>query len=67
MKTLYLLFAVFIDQQGYETMKQVSDQRYNSILECNSAKSYYKETSNIKFFVVMNQSILISNKHFIKF
>ena len=50
MKTIYLLFVVFIDSQGYETMQQVNDAKYNSILECHAYKSYYKESDNIKFF-----------------
>mgnify|MGYP001381303836 CR=1 FL=1 len=50
MKTIYLLFVVFIDQQGYESMQSVSDAKYDSILECKAAKSYYKESDNIKFF-----------------
>ena len=50
MKTIYLLFVVFIDQQGYESMRRVNDTKYASMLECNVAKSHYKESDNIKFF-----------------
>lgn len=50
MKTIYLLFVVFIDQQGYETMQRVNDAKYDSILECHVDKSNYKESDNIKFF-----------------
>lgn len=50
MKTIYLLFVVFIDNEGYETMKRVNDHRYSSMMECHIAKSYHKETDNIKFF-----------------
>ena len=50
MKTIYLLFVVFIDSEGYETMQQVNAQRYSSMMQCHIEKSYYKETSNIKFF-----------------
>lgn len=50
MKTIYLLFVVFIDSEGYETMKRVNDAKYNSMFECRVAKSHHKETDNIKFF-----------------
>jgi len=50
MKAIYLLFVVFIDAEGYETMKRVDDHRYSSMFECHVAKSHYKETDNIKFF-----------------
>lgn len=50
MKTIYLLFVVFIDQQGYETMQRVNDAKYDSMLACHVAKSYYNESDNIKFF-----------------
>ena len=50
MKTIYLLFVVFIDSEGYESMKRVNDAKYNSMFECHVAKSHYKESENIKFF-----------------
>lgn len=50
MKTIYLLFVVFIDSEGYESMQRVNDMKYQSMFECNVAKSYHKETDNIKFF-----------------
>lgn len=50
MKTIYLLFVVFIDQQGYETMQRANDAKYDSMLNCHVAKSHYKESDNIKFF-----------------
>ena len=50
MKTVYLLFVVFIDNEGFETMQRVNDVKYNSMFECRIAKSYHKETNNIKFF-----------------
>lgn len=50
MKTIYLLFVVFIDQQGYETMQRVNDAKYDSVIACHADKSHYKENDNIKFF-----------------
>lgn len=50
MKAIYLLFVVFIDSEGYETMKRVNDVKYNSMFECHVAKSHHKESDNIKFF-----------------
>lgn len=50
MKTLYLLFVVFIDSEGYESMQRVNDHRYNSMMQCHVEKNYHKESDNIKFF-----------------
>lgn len=50
MKTIYLLFVVFIDSEGYESMKRVNDAKYHSMFECHVAKSYHKESDSIKFF-----------------
>lgn len=50
MKAIYLLFVVFIDSEGYETMKRVNDAKYNSMFECHVDKSHYKQGDNIKFF-----------------
>jgi len=50
MKAIYLLFVVFIDDEGYETMKRVNEAKYTSIFECHVAKSYHKENDSIKFF-----------------
>lgn len=50
MKTIYLLFVVFIDAEGYESMKRVNDAKYNSMFECHVAKSHYKESDDVKFF-----------------
>lgn len=50
MKTIYLLFVVFIDNEGYETMQRVNDAKYHSMFECHVVKSHYKESENIKFF-----------------
>lgn len=64
MKTIYLLFVVFIDQQGYETMQRVNDVRYESMLTCHAAKSYYKESNNIKFFCGDETKYLNSQQKF---
>lgn len=50
MKTLYLLFVVFIDAGGYESMQRVNDVKYTSMFECHVAKSHYKQSDNVKFF-----------------
>ena len=50
MKVIYLLFVIFTDAQGYESMQRVNDQRYNSMMQCHVDKSHYKENENIKFF-----------------
>ena len=50
MKTIYLLFVVFIDGEGYESMQRVNDAKYHSMFECHVTKSHHKESDNIKFF-----------------
>lgn len=50
MKTIYLLFVIFTDAQGYESMHVANNIKYNSMFECHVDKSRYKESDNIKFF-----------------
>lgn len=50
MSTIYLLFVVLIDSEGYESMNRVNDANYHSMFECHVAKSHHKESENIKFF-----------------
>lgn len=64
MKTIYLLFVVFIDQQGYETMQRVNDVRYESMLTCHAAKNHYKQSDNIKFFCGDETKYLNSQQKF---
>lgn len=46
MKTIYLLFVVLTDTQGYETMLPVSNVKHNSMLECKVEKAQHKEVAN---------------------
>lgn len=46
MKTIYLLFVVLTDTQGYETMLPVSDIKHSTILSCKVEKAQYKEVAN---------------------
>jgi len=46
MKTIYLLFVVLTDTQGYETMLPVSDVKHNTILSCKVEKAQHKEVAN---------------------
>ncbi len=51
MKTLFLLFVVLTDSEGYESMQRVNDVQYKTKLECMTAKVHYKEIENrIQFF-----------------
>ena len=38
MKTIYLLFVVLTNEQGYETMTPVTNIKHNSMLECKIEK-----------------------------
>lgn len=46
MKTIYLLFVVLTDTQGYETMLPVSNVKHSTILSCKVEKAKYKEVAN---------------------
>lgn len=51
MKVIYLLFVVFIDSEGYESMKRVNDVQYKTKLECIAAKVHHKDVEDrIQFF-----------------
>lgn len=46
MKTIYLLFVVLTNNEGYETMLPVSNNKHNSILECKIEKAQHKGIEN---------------------
>ena len=51
MKTIYLLFVILTDQQGYETMLPVTNTKYNSMLECKVEKVQHKDIKDsVQFF-----------------
>lgn len=51
MKTIYLLFVVLTDSQGYETIQPVSQIKHHSILECKVEKAHHRDLENrIEFF-----------------
>lgn len=51
MKTLFLLFVVLTDAEGYETMQRVDDVQYKTKLECMAAKAHHKDIEDhIQFF-----------------
>lgn len=50
MKTIYLLFVVLTDVQGYESMQAVSNIEHRDKLSCNVEKAQYRESENMRFF-----------------
>lgn len=50
MKTIYLLFVILTDSQGYESLQAVSNVEHNSVVACNVEKSQYKDSENMKLF-----------------
>ena len=51
MKTIYLLFVVLTDAQGYETMLPVTNIKHTSMLECKVEKAQHKEIKDrVEFF-----------------
>lgn len=51
MKTIYLLFVILTDSQGYETMLPVTNIKHHSILECKAEKAQHRDLENrIEFY-----------------
>lgn len=51
MKTIYLLFVVLTDAQGYETLLPVTNTKHHSMLECKVEKVQYKDIKDkVEFF-----------------
>lgn len=51
MKTIYLLFVVLTDAQGYETMQPVTNTKHLSMLECKVERAQHKDIDNkVEFF-----------------
>lgn len=42
MKTIFILFVVITDSQGYEQLHAVSDKKHNSYLSCNVEQLQHK-------------------------
>ena len=72
MKSIYLLFVVLTDTQGYETMLPLSNVKHNSLLECKVEKAQHKNIervngiNRIQFFCGDELKFLTKNKSFIK-
>ena len=51
MKTMYLLFIVLTDAQGYDSMKAVSDIEHRDKLSCIVEKAHHRELKgNVSYF-----------------
>ena len=51
MKTIYLLFVVLTNNEGYETMSPVTNIKHHSMLECKVEKAQHRDLENrIEFF-----------------
>lgn len=51
MKTIYLLFVVLTNNEGYETMLPVTNTKHTSMLECKVEKVQHKGIDNrVEFF-----------------
>lgn len=61
MKTIYLLFVVLTDSQGYETMQAVSNIEHKDKLSCHVEKAQYRELKDkVQYFC--GDSTLYFNK-----
>ena len=51
MKTIYLLFVVLTNNEGYEKMLPVSNTKHHSMLECKIEKAQHNDIPNkVQFF-----------------
>lgn len=51
MNTIYLLFVVLTNEQGYQTMQPASNTKHHSLLECKVEKAQHKDVENrLEFF-----------------
>ena len=47
MKTIYLLFVVLTDTQGYETMLPVTNTKHTSMLKCKVEKAQHNDIEGV--------------------
>lgn len=51
MNTIYLLFVILTNDQGFKTMQPVTNTKHNSMLECKVEKAQHKDIENrVQFF-----------------
>ena len=51
MKSIYILFVVITNSEGYETMLPVSNVKHTSMLECKVEKAQHKDIKDrVEFF-----------------
>lgn len=51
MKTIYLLFVILTDTQGYETLLLVTNTKHKSMLDCKAEKVHHKDIKDrVQFF-----------------
>lgn len=50
MKTLYLIFVVLTDPNGYESMHKASDMQFSTKQECLAELQHYEQTEKTNFF-----------------
>lgn len=51
MKTIYLLFVVLTNNEGYETMLPITNTKHLSMLECKVEKVQHKDVpERVQFF-----------------
>lgn len=60
MKTIFLLFVVFTDSQGYESLHVVSNKQHKDRISCIAEKAQHKTSDNVSFFC--GESHLFFNK-----
>ena len=47
MKTIYLLFIVLTNSEGYETMLPITNTKHHSMLECKVEKAQHKNIEGV--------------------
>lgn len=50
MKPIFLIYVLFMGQNGYEEMNQASDMQFASASACQAELEHYANTQNLYFF-----------------
>lgn len=62
MKTIYLLFVVLTNSEGYETMTPISNIKHNSMLDCKIEKVQHKDVKNRIEFLCGDETKFFNKK-----
>ena len=50
MKSIFLMFMIFVDSNGYESVETASDMQFSSAVSCQAELEHYANTKNVYYF-----------------